>query len=115
MLPLMLLCSCAPKVIIRDGWGGTGGTALKNTAVPAHGEMYTVAVQQEESPAAIVSRAQKGWVNKPGTDTSAKARVQSVRKERYPRIDTLPPASMMNGADSMLLAARNDFIKAEQH
>ncbi len=109
----LLVSGCAPKVIVRDGWGGGFGS-VKERQHGAHSELQVGSVQadilNEKDSASAVPKSN----HTPPVDTGKQAKKYNILNGRYPLIDTIPPDSSMNGADSMLLAARNDFIRAEQ-
>lgn len=109
----VLFSGCAPKVIISDGWGGGFGS-VKERQHRAHSELQVGSVPtdilNEKDSAFAVAKTN----HLPLVDTGKKANKYNILNGRYPLIDTIPPDSSMNGADSLLLAARNDFIRAEQ-
>ncbi|MFN4913747.1 MAG: hypothetical protein ACK5FT_00350 [Sphingomonadales bacterium] len=114
-LIIILLCACAPKVVLRDNWGG-GGLALSSE------KQFRGLMEKNTGLCFDYSQENVGQLfsephfslRLPVTDSSKKIKKYNILNGRYPVVDTLPPDSSMNDADRMLKAARKQFYRAEK-
>lgn len=115
LLIALLICGCSPKVIYRGdpGAGGFMSWDVKHSGEYAEQKVKPIKADTEDRQAVAYTPA-KQFRYFPVADTSKKAFKYNILNGRYPLIDTIPPDSFMNGADSLLLAAQKDFIRAEE-
>ena len=112
VLTAIWLCSCSPKIFVRGDIGAGGFASGFERQSDSHAERQVRLFRENTEVAVLVPAIKHAGL--PVADTSKKPGSQNILNGRFPIIDKLPPASSMNGADSLLLSAQKDFIRAER-